>query len=255
MRSSSKWRGGRQAGAGVLKALLDLVLGALLDLIVPARCEGCGEAGAVICSRCFVAARGRAAPRPPVPAPPGLPACWSAVPYDGVVKRLIVAYKERGRTALSGPLSASLAEVLVAALTATGASGVIVVPVPSAPRTRRHRGHDTVGALAQRAVREAVRRGHAVTYAPVLRPGRRVADQTGLSAAQRAATVDGALGGTVGLSGAVCVLVDDIVTTGATLAEAARALRAAGARVPLAVTIAATPRRATPSEGRRPPDR
>ncbi len=227
------------------------MLGALLDVVVPARCEGCGAGGAVVCPRCGAAVLGRAAPRPPVPAPPGLPACWSAAPYDGVVKRLIVAYKERGRTSLTGPLSTSLAGVLGAALAATGVAGAVVVPVPSAPAARRQRGHDTVGALAARAVRAAVRRGHAVTYAPVLRPGRRVADQAGLSAAQRAANVTGALRAPVDLRGAVCVLVDDIVTTGATLAEAARALRAAGACVPLAVTIAATPRRRRPPSDRR----
>ncbi|HEY9524705.1 MAG TPA: phosphoribosyltransferase family protein, partial [Thermopolyspora sp.] len=70
-----------------------------------------------------------------------------------------------------------------------------------------------------------------------------VADQAGLSSPQRAANLVGAFGTTSRVPGAVCVLVDDIVTTGATLVEAARALRAAGAVVPLAVTIAATRRR------------
>jgi predicted amidophosphoribosyltransferase len=94
-----------------------------------------------------------------------------------------------------------------------------------------------------------------VTLARVLRPRRRVADQTGLSSTQRAANLSGAFGVAGGGIGplraargrsAVAVLVDDIVTTGATLAEAARALREVGVDVPLAITVAATRRRERP---------
>jgi len=82
---------------------------------------------------------------------------------------------------------------------------------------------------------------------PVLRVRRRVADQSGLGATERRANVAGALGlrpGAAARLGGPVILVDDIVTTGSTLAEAARALRASRARVVGAAVICATNRRA-----------
>jgi predicted amidophosphoribosyltransferase len=81
--------------------------------------------------------------------------------------------------------------------------------------------------------------------ADALTHARRVADQAGLGAPDRMANLAGALrvGRPAGVAGRRVVLVDDVVTTGVTLAEAARALRAAGAEVPAAAVIAATARR------------
>ncbi|MES9535697.1 phosphoribosyltransferase family protein, partial [Actinomadura sp. NPDC000600] len=70
----------------------------------------------------------------------------------------------------------------------------------------------------------------------------RVADQAGLSAKERAANLKGAVEVRADVAGRRLVLVDDVVTTGASLAEAARALRAAGGEVTAAAAIAATPR-------------
>jgi predicted amidophosphoribosyltransferase len=255
-----------------------LVLSAVLDLILPARCAGCGVSGAVLCPRCEATVR-RAALRTPTPAPPGLPPCWSAGVYEGAARRAVVAYKERGRTAVAGPLARALATTLTEGWRAFGPGplgGVekrpprfTIVPVPSTRSARRRRGHDPVRVLAELAARRLRREGRPVAVAAVLRTGRALEDQAGLSAAERAANLSAAflVAGAGGpaprrvlepstvLAGPV-VLVDDIVTTGATLAEAARALRAAGARVPLAVTIAATPlrcgRRAGPAGTTRP---
>ncbi len=125
------------------------------------------------------------------------------------------------------------------------AEEVLVVPVPSAPHALRRRGHDSVRGLAETAVRVLRADGMPVTCVPALRQARRVADQAGLDAAARAANLAGALRTTVPerVRGRRVVVVDDVITSGATLAEAARALRAAGARVTAAATIAATPRR------------
>lgn len=79
----------------------------------------------------------------------------------------------------------------------------------------------------------------------VLDHRRRVADQAGLSAAERAANLSGALRARFDLRGLRLIVVDDVMTTGATLAEAARALRSAGAEVPAAAVIAATARHAS----------
>jgi predicted amidophosphoribosyltransferase len=76
-----------------------------------------------------------------------------------------------------------------------------------------------------------------------------VADQADLTAADRAANLSGALRARFDLRGSRVIVVDDVITTGATLAEAARALRAAGADVRAAAVVAATARRT--SEGGR----
>lgn len=216
------------------------VLDAVLDLLVPPRCAGCGGRGALVCARC--AAELTAAPHPHLPeAPPdGLPECWAAAGYDGVARRVLIAYKERGRTALGAALGACLAGAL--ARLPLEAGPLVLVPVPSTRRSRRAKGHDPVRRIAEVAARRLRAGGAQVTVAPVLRPARKVADQSGLTSAQRAANLAGAF-----TSGAVpkgrVVLVDDVVTTGATLAEAARALRAAGAETAVAVTVAATRKR------------
>lgn len=87
--------------------------------------------------------------------------------------------------------------------------------------------------------------GVPVTCVPVLRHRRRVADQAGLGAAARSANLAGALQAIAPwrVQGRRVVVVDDVITSGATLAEAARTLQAAGARVTAAATVAATPRR------------
>ncbi|GGQ30359.1 hypothetical protein GCM10010249_56210 [Streptomyces roseolilacinus] len=118
-----------------------------------------------------------------------------------------------------------------------GALPLVLVPVPSARRAVRARGHDAVRRVAAAATRELRRTGAAARVTPVLRQRRAVADQAGLDARQRRANLSGALevvpGGARLLEGARVVLVDDLMTTGASLAEAARALYDAGA-VPVA---------------------
>ncbi|MEU8271204.1 phosphoribosyltransferase family protein [Sphaerisporangium sp. NPDC049002] len=229
---------------------------AFLDLVLPARCAGCARAGAVVCPACAAELHGDPCPRAPSPAPHGLPACWAAARYEGAARRAILAYKERGRTSLARALAAPLAATLVAALREAGALDApsALVPIPSSRGAVRRRGHDPVGRLAELAVRALRAQGRPVTLAPVLAQCRRVRDQAGLSASQRAANLAGAFGvrqtGNVrehplwGRPGPFAVLVDDIVTTGTTLAQAAEALRREGVVVPLAVTLAATPRRA-----------
>ncbi|KAB8198033.1 ComF family protein [Nonomuraea phyllanthi] len=226
------------------------MLSALLDLVLPPTCAGCGAKGARCCPGCLAELVGAPARRRPEPSPPGLPDCWSAATYDGAVRRAVVAYKERGAVALAGVLAEAVAYTVLWALTGAGASWAdrpfAVVPVPSARRARRHRGHDPVGRLAVLVAARLRASGMGAEVWAGLSQVRRVTDQAGLSSTERSANLMGSLRvreGAKGPPAASALLLDDIVTTGATLAEAARALRAAGVRVPLAVTVAATRRR------------
>ncbi|WP_280666538.1 MULTISPECIES: ComF family protein [unclassified Kitasatospora] len=171
--------------------------------------------------------------------------------YADPVRRLLLAHKERGALRLAGPLGAVLAGAVNSALAETDTrppQGVLLVPVPSARRAVRARGHDPMLRLARCAARELSRAGLPCQVGPALRPSRGVADQAGLGAAARHRNLHGALAVPRALrprlAGRQIILVDDLVTTGASLAEAARALAAAGAPPLAAATVAATARRA-----------
>ncbi|MFG2823616.1 ComF family protein [Kitasatospora sp. NPDC048365] len=219
----------------------------LLDLLLPARCLGCGGGRGQLCGGCRTAlARLTAGPAGPHPPPPDLPPLHSAAAYADPLRQLLIAHKERGALRLAGPLGAALAAAVRSAAGA-GAAPLLLVPVPSTRRATRARGHDPMLRLAGAAARELHLAGIATRVAPVLRQTRPVADQAGLDAAQRQLNLRGALAVparlAARLAGHRLILVDDLVTTGASLAEAARALRTAGCPPRAAATVAATVRR------------
>ncbi|MGW2419368.1 ComF family protein [Streptomyces sp. NPDC001709] len=203
----------------------------LTDLVLPADCAGCGAPRTVLCARCRAALCGRPPRRVrPVPEPAGLPVVHAAAPYAGEVRSLLLAHKERGALALAGALGTALAAAVRAGLGAGGTGPpVLLVPVPSARWAVRARGHDPVRRMALAAAGELRRAGRPARVAAVLRQRRPVADQAGLDARRRLANLAGALEVTAGggrlLGAGHVVLVDDLITTGASLAEAARALR------------------------------
>jgi predicted amidophosphoribosyltransferase len=227
----------------------DLVRDEFADLFLGSRCVGCQVGGRPLCLACVPRLAGEPHRAVPRPKPPGLPPTWATVAYDGVARAAIVAHKEDGVSALAVPLGSALAAATVAARGREEASGdtpVTLVPIPSARRTIRRRGHDPLARITRQAAVTLRRSGHQVRIRPVVRLARRVADQAGLDAAGRQANLDGAFR-VVPLRISLqdwgkVIIVDDIVTTGSTLAEARRALEDAGVPVHGAAVIAATSR-------------
>jgi predicted amidophosphoribosyltransferase len=216
------------------------------DVVFPSDCLGCGRRGGPSCGACRSTLAGAAKVRWPRPSPPGLPPPWAVAPYAGACRDFLLAYKERGAIGLRGALAVPLA-ASIAAASDRSARQVLIVPVPSARRAIRERGDDVVLGLARRAASIARRRGAPVRVVPALSHTRRVVDSAGLNAADRMANLAGAFtvrqASAPTLAGALVVVADDLVTTGATAAEAARALRQCGAIVIGAAAVAATQRR------------
>jgi predicted amidophosphoribosyltransferase len=204
---------------------------ALVDLVLPRRCVGCGSVLGPLCPLC----------RPADPVIEAASSTWAAAPYDGPIRAALLAYKERGRRDLAGPLAALVARATRVAVASGPAppDRVVLVPVPSARSAVTARGGDHVLRLARRAA--------VATGLRVARDGlfltRSVRDSAGLDIGERSANLAEAMGAHPPLPGLSALVVDDIVTTGATLREARRALQAVGWPVVGAAVVAATPRR------------
>lgn len=230
------------------------VLVAAGDLVLPSTCAGCDLPGPAICSRCCAEVARLAlpvlGPVTPRPVPPGWPGCTGTVCYAGVTARLARAYKDGDRRDLAEPLGRLLADAVRRAVVGTeDLEPLLVVPVPSAPGAVRRRGDQPTLTLARRVPRVL---GERAAVRPVLRMDRSTADQAGLDRSARLANLDGAMrvARPAIVRGRRCVLVDDVLTTGATLTEGRRALLAAGATtVDLAVvmvTVRRSPGRGLP---------
>lgn len=206
-----------------------------LSLVFPVSCAGCDAPDASLCDACRLQLR----PRPVVRRVDDV-LVRSGVPFDGVAARVIRACKQDGRTGLARPLG----ELLAAAAADFDPAAVVVVPVPSSRAAMRRRGYRVAELLARRA---------GLAPRRLLRPAGVAADQRGLDRAARAANVRGTLRARP-VAGRRVLVVDDVITTGATLREAVRVLRAAGAEVVGAATVAATARR-WPDAGFEPADR
>ena len=225
----------------------------LLDLVLPGGCAACGAGTADrtgICPRCVTVLAELPEPRRPRPAPPGLPACVAGGDYDGALRELILAYKERARRGLARPLGDRLARVVASGWPEPGP--VALVPVPATAAAIRARHGDHMLLLARQAARALADAGWPTVVASPLRALPK-ADSAHLDREQRAAAARSAFTirwrsgvrvaalAEVADAGAV-VLVDDVLTTGATLAAAAGELLRAGVPVSFAATLAATRR-------------
>lgn len=194
---------------------------ALLDalaVLLPVDCAGCGAADRSVCDACRAAL---VQPAIHSHTPDGLPV-RSGLRYEGTARALLLAFKEDNRTDAARALAIHLTPLLDPALT--------LVALPPSPKAWRRRGYDPVRLLLRRPSLRAL----ALT--------REGSAQKGLGERDRAANRLGALRATRRLDGLRIAIVDDVMTTGATLDEAARAIRASGGDPVEAVTLAATPR-------------
>ena len=228
------------AGAGrgwdseVVRELWNMLRQEIADLVLPMACAGCGcpRTRGGLCDECSGVLTG-AVPRRvwPSQVPSGLPPVYGVLPYADEVRATLLAHKERGALRLAAPLGGVLAGAVRAAVrhqVRGGTRALLLVPVPSARRAVARRGHDPVRRIALSAAARLRSEGVSARMAPLLRQRRAVADQAGLTAAERASNLRGALevvpGGASLPRAKETVLVDDLMTTGASLAEAARAL-------------------------------
>jgi ComF family protein len=212
-------------------ALIRGVAGAFAYLF-PVPCAGCGVEGRSLCGSC----RAALTPRLAVQQLAGVGEVWAGLSYDGVARSGILALKEQGRTGLAAVLGIPFAAAVRAAL--ADHPSARVVAVPSSRAARRRRGFEPVRLLGGRA---------GILLPRVFEPARPHAVQKGLGVAERERNLDGVFvlarpAPRRVLLGRV-LLIDDVVTTGATLAAAAKVLRAGGAEVVGAAVLAATPRR------------
>ncbi|MGH3386410.1 MAG: ComF family protein [Nocardioidaceae bacterium] len=222
---------------------------ACADLLLGGCCAGCTAPGRLLCADCAAMLRGEARVAWPDPVPAGLPLPASVGAYDGPIRAILLAHKEHARYGLHRPLGQALAAA--AALVADRAEGpdvrsVVLVPVPSRAAVVRARGHDPLLRMTRAAAVRLRAHGYRVDVLPALHQHRPPEDQAGLGSDARTRNVAGAFAvwprSERLLAGRRVVVTDDIVTTGATAAEAARALRTAGAAPCGLATVAATAR-------------
>jgi ComF family protein len=209
-------------------------LSTLLEALLPARCVGCGTPPAALCPRCLAAARPPAPAHPPPPPPP-LDWWVAAFAYDGAVREALARAKYRNSRSALPVLAAAVVRQLRQQPEAHRIE--VVTWPPTTTVRRRRRGFDQAEHLAR-----AVGRGLGVPVRPYL-VRRAGVSQTGRSAAERRRGLE--FEAAPAAAGRRVLVIDDVATTGATLAAAARALRSAGGAWVGAATVARTPRRSS----------
>jgi predicted amidophosphoribosyltransferase len=185
----------------------------MLRELIGERCLACGVAGAALCLSCRASLH-RCAEGP---LPAGVSSVSAQWCYEGPARALVLALKLRGLRSAAIPL----VEGMVDATRRDGLGGAVVTWVPGRRRDIAARGFDHAELLARGLARELGLRPR-----PLLRRRQTGQDQTSLSASDRALNVRGVF--VADLAPPQVILVDDLITTGATASSSAKSLRAAG---------------------------
>lgn len=220
---------------GHVHALLDDVA----DLVLSRACVVCGELGSVLCAECWPTLVDPQVTS--LVAAPGLDVC-AAGRYRGGLQRAVLAHKEGRVLALTRALGGLLAVAMVDAVDGRPGS-VPVVPIPAHRASLGRRGFDSLEAIIAAARRDLSLVGIDLVVHRPLGRSTDTGHQRGRSGFDRTQALRGSMHCRPMSIVDPVFVVDDVVTTGSTLAEARRALRAAGVEVCGAVAIAVTPPR------------
>ena len=211
----------------------------IADLVLGRACRLCDRPGRILCHRCFTSMshariEGAIDGRP----------VFSCGPYAGDLRTAILEYKERGTLALAPSLAALLARSISTAANVCLTHGpasppVLVVPIPGHPNPQR--GFEALPTLIRHA--ETHLDATTLTCTPILHTYRRYAPVKGVGRLERLQRVSGSMRATnVGLASTRAILVDDVLTTGATVREGIRALTDINVDV-IAIAVLASPDR------------
>ncbi len=212
------------------------ILSDLADLVLGRQCLGCGAPAPGICPTCLTGLRtsATAIEGSPVPA-------TAAREYSGLTRSLIIEYKKYGYRSLDEPLGWLLADAVWSAMARASVRACTIVAIPAHPRSRR--GFDALAAIVRAAVRALSGAGVPVRQEYWLSPAADYRTLKALGRSARQAEVTGAFRAVpTPTAQSPVIVVDDVMTTGATLGEAVATLQRAGIHVTAIAVVAAASR-------------
>jgi predicted amidophosphoribosyltransferase len=207
----------------------------LADLVLARSCAGCDAAGSVLCADCW-AQLTRGVHRHDLP---DRTTAVASIEYLGIGKSVVIAHKEHGWNALTPMLGTLLAR----AVTTITAEPVTLVPIPPHARSVARRGTDPLADIVGEAVRALRSIGQSASRASLLTRTRDAGAMKELGREQRRHAVASSFAAVASsrMNPGQVIVVDDVITTGTTLAEALQTLERAGMYAHGSAAVARTP--------------